>query len=412
MQIALRELLLEHHGNVEVDNIQEYTIDECKLSFPQLRECLYLLGRILYEDIENEVYVAYIRAGFGNFSGATVAMQLRGGELKAVGCAKEGVIKQRICETALQKLKSAALGEKVTDSSKFTRRFTMVLTLTTIAVLVFVRGCLFDRVDSDKVIDNLPISSATTSELPASGDESDKESAEEIAFKKEVQETVEATKAYNKAVEQFNHAVNEYNEAVTLTCLDNISGIPISLETLAIESESYEDVAEAIKNANSKEIIETDTNTVLKMVQQVKELLAIVKQITVPTYEWVENRLNKVDGVTGTQAVTANNDPEGLLGKEGGYTDCVYFTVKEISASAVPGKNIVEKGTDAGGAVEVYASLEEARARCDYLGGFDGTVLYSGSYAIVGTMVIRTSYKLTNQQQIDLTSAIATAMVE
>ena len=66
----------------------------------------------------------------------------------------------------------------------------------------------------------------------------------------------------------------------------------------------------------------------------------------------------------------------------------------------------MEKGTDAGGAIEVYATAEEAQARCEYLSGFDGTILYSGSYAIVGTMVIRTSYKLDNNQQMALTRSI------
>ena len=81
-----------------------------------------------------------------------------------------------------------------------------------------------------------------------------------------------------------------------------------------------------------------------------------------------------------------------------------------IDASTVPGDTIVEKGTDAGGAIEVYATVEEALARCDYLSGFDGTILYSGSYAIVGTIVIRTSYKLDNSQQMALTRAITRAL--
>ena len=56
------------------------------------------------------------------------------------------------------------------------------------------------------------------------------------------------------------------------------------------------------------------------------------------------------------------------------------------------------------------ATVEDAEARCEYLSGFDGTVLYSGSYAIVGTMVIRTSYKLTNEQQLALTDKITSAV--
>ena len=60
--------------------------------------------------------------------------------------------------------------------------------------------------------------------------------------------------------------------------------------------------------------------------------------------------------------------------------------------------------------MEVYPTVQDAEARCEYLAGFDGTVLYSGSYAIVGTTVIRTSYKLTNEQQIELTNDITMAL--
>lgn len=97
---------------------------------------------------------------------------------------------------------------------------------------------------------------------------------------------------------------------------------------------------------------------------------------------------------------------------------CVFYltayTHSAINQNEIPGNNIVAKGTDAGGALEVYANREDAEARVDYLAGFDNTILYSGSYAIVGTMVIRTSYKLTDEQQLILTDAItrAVTMVE
>ena len=73
------------------------------------------------------------------------------------------------------------------------------------------------------------------------------------------------------------------------------------------------------------------------------------------------------------------------------------------------GDSIIAKGTDAGGAIEVYKTLEDALNRCDYLSQFDGTLLYSGSYTIVGTIVIRTSYKLTDEQQVELTNNIMQA---
>ena len=120
--------------------------------------------------------------------------------------------------------------------------------------------------------------------------------------------------------------------------------------------------------------------------------------------------LANVEGITGFQQVTEVLNPDGLLGKEGGYSACVYFTHNAINQSEVPGNNIVAKGTDAGGAVEIYPTLADAQARVEYLAGFDDTILYSGSYAIVGTMVIRTSYKFSDEYQLFLTNAITMAL--
>lgn len=209
---------------------------------------------------------------------------------------------------------------------------------------------------------------------------------------------------------KFNANVAEYNEAVKLTSIANIDGLPSSLEPLSVVSESFEDNAEVTRGTYGRKQIISDTATVLDMTEQVAQAVALVKQITAPTEEWVMERLETVESITETQAVTEAMNPDGLLGKEGGYSSCIYFTVAAARPNEVPGNSTVAKGTDAGGAVEVYPSLADAEARVEYLAGFDGTVLYSGSYAIVGTMVIRTSYKLSNEQQFDLTNAITTAL--
>ena len=207
-------------------------------------------------------------------------------------------------------------------------------------------------------------------------------------------------------MEQFNARVAAYNQAVSLTSIDNLEGMPPFLDTLVIVSEAPEDVRIAVSGGNSAEIIGRDIQTIKEMTAQAETLLAVVQQITAPSSDWVMDRLSDVSGITGSQAVSESDDPDGLLGKEGGYAACVYFTVSSIDPDEIPGTGIVAKGTDAGGAVDIYNTLEEARARCEYLSGFDGTILYSGSYAILGTMVIRTSHKLTNEQQLAFTRMI------
>ena len=75
-------------------------------------------------------------------------------------------------------------------------------------------------------------------------------------------------------------------------------------------------------------------------------------------------QLKQIVDITGVEAVTKTNDSTGLYGKEGSFKSCIYFTIKDINSSEVKGNSIVAKGTDAGGAVEIYETANEAMARC------------------------------------------------
>lgn len=136
----------------------------------------------------------------------------------------------------------------------------------------------------------------------------------------------------------------------------------------------------------------------------------IMEQITAPSEAWVMERLGRVEDILEIQPVTSDNDPNGLLHQEnGGYTACIYFTSTGIETA---GDSPVSKGTDGGGAVEVYSTVQDAEARCEYLSGFDNTILYTGSYAIVGTMVVRISYAYTDEAQYEMTDRIAKAFTQ
>lgn len=403
MNVDLKKLLMEY-GCQDISLVEKNVISDCTLTFTQLRDKLYLLGNILYEDKGNSVYVATISSGFRNMNYAVVAMQLHDNELLTAIYAKEGMIKQGICTKALKKLSEAAHGNLVLDSKPkwiFPSIFALIIVVATISIG---RGLFMG---DEPQITPLP-SDSDSSTLASNSEET--MPAEEFALIAEIELAVEATKEYNEAVKSFNQNVAEYNKAVSLTSVANIDGMPTSFDTLSVVSEQYEDVADVVQSENNAEKIAKDTNTVLEMASQVKALTMIVRQITAPSGEWVIERLSKIDSITGSQAVTEEFNPDGLLGKPSGYSSCIYFTVAAALPDEVPGGNTVEKGTDAGGAVEVYPTLLDAEERVKYLAGFDGTVLYSGSYAIVGTMVIRTSYKLSNEQQVELTSSIAQAL--
>ena len=369
MRIDLKELLSEH-GCIHPELVREEIISDCNLSFLQIRDRLYQLGTILYEDTENHIYVAAIGSGLGNMNQAIISMQLRSSKLIIAGYAKEGIIKQNILEKAFQKLTTAVQNKEVAIPTrpKKTSIFLLLILIVGFAASVA------------------------------------------ILFTTEVHKTINATAEYNVAAEQYNILAKQYNDAVALASIDNISGLPQQLDLLSIESTEFWDNVRVVVSENSPSKIAADTQTIKEMTEQITPAITVVSQITAPGGDWVTMRLSSIDGVTGTQAVTEELDPDKLLNKEGGFSACIYFTFDAINPEEVPGDTIVEKGTDAGGAIEVYPTLTDAIARCEYLAGFNGTVLYSGSYAIVGTMVIRTSYKLSNEQQFNLTNAITSAL--
>ncbi len=138
-----------------------------------------------------------------------------------------------------------------------------------------------------------------------------------------------------------------------------------------------------------------------------------MKQITNPSEDFVILRLQGIEGISVCQAATEDHDPNGNLNKQGGYTAAIYFSSPWINQDEVYGNDIVEKGTDCGGGVEVYVSAEDAENRNTYLAAFDGPgMLNPGSHTVLGTMVIRTSSLLTATQQNELTQSISTRLLE
>lgn len=135
-----------------------------------------------------------------------------------------------------------------------------------------------------------------------------------------------------------------------------------------------------------------------------------MKLVTNPSEAFVIERLQGVESVGDISAVTEDNDPNGQLGKAGGYTATVYFTSPLVDQGNVFGSTVIEKGCDGGGAIEVYATADDANKRNDYLGAFDGGILSSGSHNVVGTVVVRTSDELTASQQKQLEAAIIEAL--
>ena len=73
---------------------------------------------------------------------------------------------------------------------------------------------------------------------------------------------------------------------------------------------------------------------------------------------------------------------------------------------------LIDKGTDAGGAIEVYSTVEDAEKRRDYLATYDGTIFANGTHTVIGTVLVRTSNELTASQQKELEQKVIEALTK
>lgn len=125
-----------------------------------------------------------------------------------------------------------------------------------------------------------------------------------------------------------------------------------------------------------------------------------------PNIDFVKNKIEKIEGVSEICVVTEANDPNGQLNKDKGYTGALYFSLDTIETSTDDvDADACEKGTSAGGSIEVYANESDAKKRNDYLSSFDGGI-FASYHTIKGTVVIRLSEELTATQQEELSNEI------
>lgn len=129
--------------------------------------------------------------------------------------------------------------------------------------------------------------------------------------------------------------------------------------------------------------------------------------VNCPTEEYIIACLRATPNVVSIEAVTEDNDPNGDLNTDGGYYAAVFFSVDLIDQDEVYGEDLIDRGTDAGGCIEAYKTVEDAESRNEYLAGYDDSLLFiSGYHTVIGTLVIRTSQKLTDNDQAALEANI------
>lgn len=282
-----------------------------------------------------------------------------------------------------------------------------------------------------------------------------------------------AVDAYNAAVEEFNTKASEYNEVATQvnkknkelqgkindaqdvinkgeepfdentleelkTAMSNASTVKMGdveiLETLEAMSVSEDMKSKELKEIEQKAVTEIenvkamtvpaapempDYTEVMQVMQEklkaYENSIQGMKQVTAPTDEFVMERLQRIETITEMDAVSEDHDPNGLLNKQGGYIGCIYFEDSQVDRSKIyirDGEdNVIDVGTQGGGAVEIFKTVDEAMTRDTYLASFDGGALASGSHYLVGTCLVRTSNELNGTQQLELTDQIRQALI-
>lgn len=150
---------------------------------------------------------------------------------------------------------------------------------------------------------------------------------------------------------------------------------------------------------------------ILDVCAQIENSNQLYALVDAPSDERVIACLNQVEGVVQCVAVTEATDRNNSLNKAGSYIGRIIFAYEAVTRSAIDDSALLNKGTDAGGSIEVFRNQADAEKRDSYLAVFDGTILDSGSHVVVGTVVVRTSSKLTASQQQELQAAITQALL-
>ncbi|MCY0917005.1 hypothetical protein OS965_02290 [Streptomyces sp. H27-G5] len=103
--------------------------------------------------------------------------------------------------------------------------------------------------------------------------------------------------------------------------------------------------------------------------------------------------------------VTAENDPNHLLGRPGQYTSKITFTDSRINGSDVDG--LEPDDVQRGGSIETFATPAEAKARADYIQAATQTIPALAEYDYLhGPTLLRVSHYLTPGQAGEYKQAI------
>lgn len=355
---------MEQYEHIGENDLYVKKVNISSISLRKIRDFLLVEGGVLEEDLSNKCYIAYLKIGVLRINRTLVGIMIDGDQLIVCGYTRKNFMSKKDNKDTVDYIYSQLVLNKKSNKRKYLTIFILVIASLLIGFELMI-----------------------------------------------VKPAINSTKQYNLMIDKFNQKAEEYNKKIKLVSTDNIKGVPSKVQYLNKEKSGYLPVSLSIIKGNSKNKIDNDKNTVSKMVKTMNDSEQIVSQIDNPSVSWVENRLKNIKEIKQIEHVEKNNDPNGLLEKEHGYIACTYFIVDGIDMNG-NNSSPIKLGTDGGGCVEIYSNLGDAKKRCEYLKEFDGTYLYTGSYALIGTMVVRTSYVLNEDQQYLLTDKIFKELVK
>ena len=209
----------------------------------------------------------------------------------------------------------------------------------------------------------------------------------------------------------FADVVSDLNAAEEVFGIDNSDMTAIERVEILEEQLGITDTEGTLSERLAKvkqELGMSDTEETESITESVSEEDDGTDLANAPSDEFVMERLALISTITDIDAVTEDHDPNGQLGKQGGYIGCVYFQDSQVDRSSIyiTEDNVIDIGTEGGGAVEIFSTKDDAGVREAYLAAFDGTAFSSGSHKVIGTCLVRTSSHLTASQQKNLTDEI------
>lgn len=334
--------------SIKQDNLYLNTSD-----IDSIKEKLIIIGDVIEYNKENSELLLKIRIKESNYTDSYVALLVKDKIIYIVAVSKEGIFKQHIAKKNINRVKNILLNKK-NNVIKNLKRFIVVIVA--LALFAFISIYYIDDGKYQKYLNN-----------------------------------------YSNVINNYNNTVKEYNELASSLYLNNIDIIDKNIDLLN---------EQVLMNEVSKKNVKSKCKYIEEELINLIDKYASLQNINHPSEEQILNALYNIEEITDICPVSKDNDPNGLLNKEKGYYSCIYFKDEAVDQSIIPGNTTIEKGTDCGGAIELFNNSNDALERCNYLEQFDDTLLYSGSHEILGTIIIRTSYLLSSDDQLKLTNNI------